>query len=604
MIEASDIFKSDESNLFDIFNTAKKFLVPDYQRKYAWTKNQLDQLWDDFKKTHESCYDDKMNLKNISEQRPHFLGAIVLTILENENYEIIDGQQRLTTICIFMKVLLEISERITDVNEKYNIMRMAEPFLQSNIPGMPFESKITLDDTIDEFFKEYILLTKNKEEKDTYLNSKIMRKNSSKMLIKESYEFIYEKLKEEFPESMTSSEIYQKLYTYVIVVSRYFLVLKIGVKKKNTAYTIFETLNKRGKDLSESDMIKNALFKVIGNTNSDIKLKWDTICENIDTEDLTEYIRFSYVSKVNNVTPAQLYEEVRKLIKNNNEATKYLEELESESELYGHIININYNYWSSFPIGEDIINDLNAIKDMDIKNCTPLILSGAIRFIKDENNIEEFSKLLSNVTTFCFRYFTIGGNSVSNFDKEIGKMSRAIRGVDKEIKKEDGSKKIINTLDDLTEYMKSLTVDTIFKRNFKQFSTKSMQLAFYIIYSLEKTLRTGVVPLTHGPKQHVEHIMPKKPSKAKNRMNEWNHVRNEDEYSEYIHRLGNLMILESDINESIKNKDFKDKIEGYKKSGLYYADDIVKNYAQWDFSTIESRQEVMSNAALNVWNYK
>ncbi len=606
MIEASDIFKSDESNLFDIFNTGKKFLVPDYQRKYAWTKNQLDQLWEDFKKTHESCYDNNMNLKNISEQRPHFLGAIVLTILENENYEIIDGQQRLTTICIFMKVLLEISERITDANEKYIIMRMAEPFLQSNIPGMPFESKITLDDTIDEFFKEYILLTKDKKEKDKYLNSKIIRKNSSKMLIKESYEFIYEKLKEEFPESMTPSEVYQKLYTYIIVIARYFLVLKIGVKKKNTAYTIFETLNKRGKDLSESDMIKNALFKVIGNTNSDIKLKWDTICENIDTEDLTEYIRFSYVSKVNNVTPAQLYEEVRKLIKNNNEARDYLEDLESESELYGHIVNINSNYWSKFRIGGDIINNLNAIKDMDIKNCTPLILSGAIRFIKNENNIEEFSKLLSNITTFCFRYFTIGGNSVSNFDKEIGNMSRAIRGIDKEIKKEDGSKIIINNLSDLTQYMKSLTVDTIFKRNFKQFSTKSMQLAFYIIYSLEKTLRTGVVPLTHGPKQHVEHIMPKKPSKAKNRINEWSHVRNKDEYSEYIHRLGNLMILESEINESIKNKDFKDKLEGYKESGLYYPDDIVKNYAQsqWDFSTIESRQEVMSNAALNVWNYK
>lgn len=232
MIEASDIFKSDESNLFDIFNTGKKFLVPDYQRKYAWTKNQLDQLWEDFKKNHESCYDNNMNLKNISEQRPHFLGAIVLTILENENYEIIDGQQRLTTICIFMKVLLEISERITDANEKYIIMRMAEPFLQSNIPGMPFESKITLDDTIDEFFKEYILLTKDKKEKDKYLNSKIIRKNSSKMLIKESYEFIYEKLKEEFPESMTPSEVYQKLYTYIIVIARYFLVLKIGVKKK------------------------------------------------------------------------------------------------------------------------------------------------------------------------------------------------------------------------------------------------------------------------------------------------------------------------------------------------------------------------------------
>ncbi|MEN2256628.1 DUF262 domain-containing protein [Paraclostridium benzoelyticum] len=136
-----------------MFSKSNKFFVPDYQRKYAWTKNQLDQFWEDFIKTHESCYNEYNDLKPSQGQQPHFLGAIVLTILEDDKYEIIDGQQRLTSTCIFIKTLGEIAYRIKDSQKMYNIIRLTEPFIQSNIPGMEFEAKIELDSTINRFLK-------------------------------------------------------------------------------------------------------------------------------------------------------------------------------------------------------------------------------------------------------------------------------------------------------------------------------------------------------------------------------------------------------------------------------------------------------------------
>ncbi|OXX83391.1 hypothetical protein AVM15_11225, partial [Paraclostridium benzoelyticum] len=449
-----------------------------------------------------------------------------------------------------------------------------------------------------------ILLKNNKKEREQYLNGKNYKKNSSEQLLADAYEFFYEKIYNEFPETMTSEEVFNKLWAYVTTITRYFLVLKIGVKKKNTAYTIFETLNKRGKDLSESDMIKNELFKAINSKSEDIKFKWDNICDNIDNEDLTEYIRFNYASTEDNVTPAKLYDKVKRLINDKN-AYDYLSSLESESEIYGHIVNINSNYWIKYAgklVGQNIIDNLNALKSMGITNSTPLILSGAVRYINKNDSKDDFDKLLHNIVTFCFRYFTIGGNTVSNFEKEIGCMARAIRYPGTVIKKDSKEYKI-DSIDDIVEYMKKLTSDILFKKNFKEFSTKSMSLASYILFNLEKYLKPGVQPLPHSPKQHIEHIMPKKPSNAKARVNEWSHVRDKAEYVEYIHRLGNLMILESEINVKINNKDFTDKLIEYRKSNLYYPGIIVQDYSTWDFESIEVRQQLMSNTALKVWNY-
>lgn len=606
IIQAGDVFKARELSLYELFIKSNRFYVPDYQRKYAWTKNQLDQFWEDLIKTHESCYDNNFNLKSPLNQNPHFLGGIVLTILDNENYEIIDGQQRLTTVIIFIKAMSELADNIKDSIKRETIKCIADPILKSSMPGMPFESKIVLDKSINDFFKEYILCCNNKEERDKYANKKkhdLCRKNSSKVLIKECYEYIYDKLMIDFQDGLDQDILYKKLYSYIIVIMRYMLILRIGVKNKDIAYTIFETLNKRGKDLSESDMIKNELFKLLDDEGIDVKQSWDSICENIENEDLTEYMRFSYISQIDNVTPAKLYEKIKEILDSPSSAERYIKNLEDESEMYGHIINKS-NYWDIYTGYKDsILDSFKAIRSMDIINCTPLILSGAIRFIIEEDNISKFEKLMIGIRTFCFRYFTIGGNSVSNFEREIGLMSRAIRGKEKFLKKDDGTKIEINDIDDIIEYMKHKTPDSLFKKNFKEFSTKSMQLAFYIIYNLEKKLKTGVIPLPHGYKQHIEHIMPKKPSNAKGRLNEWKHVRHNPEYSEYINRLGNLMILESRINEEIKNKEFDVKLSGYKKSGLYYPEIIQKTYTTWDFTSIEDRQDIMSDDALSIWSY-
>lgn len=594
MIQPRDFFGSSEDSIKSLLTDGDaRFSVPDYQRNYAWTINELSQLWGDFLKTIDDCFESDYKQEKLTAE-PHFFGAIVLTETSRNNFEITDGQQRLTSSSILIKALCEVADKIVDSTRRSGIRNKLTTLIEKHEYGDPFEQRIYLDPTINDFYKNYILLLNSAQDRLTYVSMHPIKKNSSPQRIVDAYNFFHQKLKEEFPDILTQEEMHDKLLCYVNVFTRYFMVLKIIVYKKETAYMIFETLNKRGKDLSESDMIKNELFKSVESQQRDnIKDLWDKISEKLETENLTEYIRFQYASEFANVTPARLYEVIKKHINDNN-AYDYLQKLVYEAEWFSRITLIDTTHWD-----QETIELLRTFKELDVSHVLPLILSGSVVYHNDFNS---FKKLLKNTVTFCFRFFTISGNSVANLENEIGAMARVLR-TPNAITRFPSKLSNIKSLDSLTAYMKSITDDSIFVKRFREFSTKSNSLAFYILNKLEKQLKTGVAPLPHGPSQHVEHIMPKNPSKSASRQNEWAHVKNDPNYKEFLFRLGNLIILESDLNQKVKNKDYSVKKVQYQNSGLYYPSQVATNYTIWDYDSIDNRQFQMSQTALQIWKY-
>ncbi|MDU3582016.1 DUF262 domain-containing protein [Clostridium butyricum] len=596
-IKPKDFFESDEHSIKSLLTEKnRKYTVPDYQRKYAWTTSEVNQLWLDFLKTVDECFtkDYKEEKSNIE---PHFFGAIVLTQTENNICEITDGQQRLTTSIILIKLFYELADNIQDSRAKSGIKNKLVPLFERSEYGDPFESRLCLDDTIDDFFKNYILLPQNNIQRKEYLALHPVSKNSSKQRLVDSCQYLHGKLCDAFPNTLSSDEFEDKLLCFCNTFTRYFMLLKILVYKKETAYMIFETLNKRGKDLSESDMIKNELFKSVSSTNREkIKDLWDKISDCLDMEDLTDYIRFQYSSSKANVTPAKLYEEIKKHI-NSVDPLLYLTKLVDEVDWFAKITLLD-----TTNLDTELIALLKAFKSLDITHCYPLLLSIAICY---NNNLTTLKKLIKCTLTFCFRYFTIGGSSVANLENEIGNLARVLRHLNSTesdyIVPSKYSK--ITSVGELIDYMKTLTDDSIFMKKFSEFTTKSNSLAFYIIYNLECSISTGVAPLPHGPSQHIEHIMPKNPSKAKKRLNEWGHIRNNPNYNEYLFRLGNMLILESEINLKVKNKDYSIKQNEYINSGLYYPKYISNTYSVWDFTSIDNHQYQMAQKAVIVWSY-
>lgn len=586
MIEIRDFFSAKEHNIKSLFTDGNRLLkIPDYQRNFAWTTAEVMQLWKDFKSTYDNAFNSNFTLK--LSIKPHFFGTILLTE-SNTNvneFEITDGQQRLTISTIFLKALLEISYRLENPTERSGIASLIMPIIQRNDYDEPFQQRLFIDNTINELYKNYILLAKGPEEREEYLRENPIRAQnppSSAQKLKEAYDLFLINLSKDFPEDLSQNDLHEKLKCYIQTFNRLFTLLEIRVKNRETAYTIFGTINNRGKDLTDSDIIKNEIFKSVPeNRRNSIKEKWDSIIESIDTEDLTDYLRFQYASTYGPVKKVDLFKEITSLI-STIDPIVYLDRLKVEAEWYAKVKLIGTTNWN-----DRITQKLEAFKALDISHSVPLLLTGAVLY---NTNEQEFERLVNATLVFCFRYFTIGRNTVENLEREIGNLSKELR---------EGARDMDSTI----LYMHQLTSDQEFISDFSSFSTKSSSVAFYILNQLEIVRMSGVTPLPHGPSQHIEHIMPKKPSQAQSRLNEWSRVRDNPEYKDYVYRLGNLIILESEINQAVGNKDFADKKPLYENSGLSYPRDISVTYTIWDFANIQARQNRMATEALIIWRY-
>ncbi|MDA1810961.1 MULTISPECIES: DUF262 domain-containing protein [Bacillus] len=586
MIEIRDYFVAKEHNIRTILTDGNRALkVPDYQRNFAWTNEELSQFWDDFKNAYENAFNPDFTQKLSA--KPHFFGTILLTEsnTNTNEFEITDGQQRLTVSTIFLRALLEISFRLKNPTEQSGIATMIIPLIQRNDYGESFEQRLYLDNTVNEVYTEYIINSKDQMERDNYLRLhpiKIQTPPSSSQRLKEAYDFFLEKLSKEFSDELSQYHLHEQLKCYIKAFSRLFTLLEIRVKNRETAYTIFGTINKRGKGLTDSDIIKNEIFKSVKeHRRHEIKEKWDSIIDSIDTEDLTDYLRFQYASIYGPVKKVDLFRVITQLLTEVDPIT-YLDQLKIEADWYARVNLIGATHWNN-----NITKKLEAFKSLDVSHSIPLLLTGAVLY---NNNEHEFERLVNATLVFCLRYFTIGRTSVENLEREIGNMSKSLR---------DGTRDLNSTI----SYMHSLTTDQEFSHDFSIFATKSSAVAFYLLNQLEINRMSGVVPLPHGPSQHIEHIMPKKPSKARTRLSEWSHVRDNPEYKDYVHRLGNMLILESDINQSVGNKDFNNKKNLYHNSGLSYPRDISATYTIWDFANIQNRQHRLATEALAIWRY-
>ncbi|PAD71790.1 DUF262 domain-containing protein, partial [Paenibacillus campinasensis] len=223
-----------------------------------------------------------------------------------------------------------------------------------------------------------------------------------------------------FPLDISQGELIEKLKCFINSFTRFFVVLQLTVNQSDTAYKIFGTINNRGRDLTDSDIIKNELFMSVPNEKRDqVKEQWDSIIETVESEDLTEYLRFQYASSIGPVKLVNLYDAITGHLQK-NDPINYLEDLAVESEWFARINLIGGDFWSG-----NIKEKLNVIKNnLDISHSIPLLLTGAVLYNQD---LKSFERLVNATVVFCFRYFTIGKNSVSNLEREIGFMSRSLR---------------------------------------------------------------------------------------------------------------------------------------------------------------------------------
>ncbi len=258
----------DQKTIMLLFSDKKSdFLIPDYQRPYAWEESQCQTLWDDI---FAFAFPDN-NCDKFDSNEEYFLGSIVTFENENNKKEVIDGQQRLTTLMLLLRAFYAKFGNMQDENSKSTRERIAQclwktnEFGQANLNVLKIDSEVATDNDKDEFLEILKSGIVNKDQKSNYAKN---------------YRFFQEKID-------TFLSEYPSYFAYLPArILGNCILLPIDAESQDTALRIFSTLNDRGLPLSDADIFKAQFYKHYSTKN-----KKDSFIEQWkELEDITSRI--------------------------------------------------------------------------------------------------------------------------------------------------------------------------------------------------------------------------------------------------------------------------------------------------------------------------
>lgn len=567
----------------DLFSVKRQYIVPRFQRPYSWNKDQVRELWKDIINSIIFSNNELVNSE-------YFIGSLVLIGNDKSSkHQIVDGQQRLTTITILLSVLCERFKELDKTN-------ISNAIYNNYIAGK--------DDNGDDYFKLMNETPKpffqvSIQHVDKRLDCLPSTDEETTLLT--SYKELYlltsrEKLQKKFIGlDLKNNENYENVLKSIRdQIVTYLKVIFITVAEEEEAYTIFETLNARGMNLSFVDLIKNKIFKSIRTTHPDdfVKTKWKEITNNLSDRDnvgsIEDYMRHFWISQYKYVAKAKIYKSFQDEFNEGNIDPKvFIERLTNDSKIYAVI---SAPHESDFKMQHEkvVFNALDALRFFGIIQHKPFILS---LFRARESKVISFSTLVETLVfleKFHFIFNAVCKMSTNKIERPYAKASR-------ELNNETDNNKALKIINELIENFKEKTPDyEMFEDGFKRLKyinnhTKDKRLIQYIFHGIENFNHPTNEFIVYN--MTLEHILSQSSSN-----------------NEYIGYIGNLLPLSSALNEEAKNSELTEKIGIYKQSQYH----LTKTFADcnidkesWTEEDIHDLTAKLSKYSYeNVWSIK
>jgi uncharacterized protein with ParB-like and HNH nuclease domain len=557
---AGENFLNAETDTFGgIIKGDNKFQVPLYQRDYSWQQTHWEDLWLDI----------ETNRKTDSK---HYMGSIVLVSKNKKQYDIIDGQQRLTTLTILILAIVDVLktlvEKEIDVeNNKKRIELLITDFIgKKSLKSLNYENKIELNESNNPFFSTYLTNFR----KPAHINSEVQ---SNKQLYR-----CFNYYKELILSEIFNENDVDNLISFVEYVSDNLLFIQITATDDLSAYLIFETLNDRGLDLSVTDLLKNYLFSIVEETDrSHIKNIWDITINYVSYSGFPKFLRHYWMMQNGIIQEKELFKVIKRNINDPKSAFELLNNMSAVSEIYSALSSQNHHLWDGKDKVKKYIRELNLF---GVSQCYPLLIN-AYNSFEDE----EWIGVLRVCSVISFRYMIISGLNPNALESKYNEACKAINNGE------------ATTARDIFHILLPLYVsDEDFCRSFesKIMRTKrSAKLARYVMYSIENHL-AGYSTDFEYDNGTLEHILPENPTEI------WHRSFPKDIEESFIYRIGNFTLLEADKNRIIGNKPFTEKISSYKTSR--YTISAKLGFKEWNVDNLVNRQKYLAKQAKAIWS--
>lgn len=537
---------------------SRRFKVPAYQRSYAWELDHVNSLLNDIGDA----------IKN--KEKEYFLGSIVVTGAPNGRFEVVDGQQRLTTVSLLIAAIKEMFENSGDLEVVSSVK--SEFLASTDRKTKEKEPKLILNETDNELYQDLIESIASVD-KDKYSRQSHKRLISSANCMLEYMKSLCDKSKD--PED--------DLHSWLDYLEGNMKVIVVTAPDDSNAFVIFETLNDRGLELAISDLLKNYLFHRSGEKIDETKNRWLTmvaILESASDDPLVvTYLRHFSMAKYGLIREKELFGVIKKKITNKKMALAFSGELSDSAKTYSALINTDHEYWSGHdPAVGAHVATLNLLGMTQIR---PLLLAILNKF--EKKKIKEAFRVLVSVAV---RFQIVGGVGGGSLEKIYADTAKSVA---------EGE---ISTAKEIIAGFKTLPSDSAFKAAFSIISISKQNLARFYLRSLEEWAE-GVngekLPSPDVNKVNLEHVLPITPTP------EWDALFSKDELRAYQNRLGNLAIMASKLNSKIGNESFDAKKMVYMESSFGFTKSIAE-CDKWDKQAIENRQNDMAELAVKIWS--
>ena len=484
------------------------YRVPPFQRDYSWTEEEWDDLWQDI-----------LGLFEEDGEQAHYMGYLVLQSSNNKQFDIIDGQQRLTTISILILAALAHLQNLVNKAIDPDKNQRRKDNLQNSYIGyvdpvslIP-RSKLELNRHNNRFYQTYLVPLEP---------IPVRGLNASEHQLRKAFNWFRDKI------AARSQQSGEAVAIFVDTIVDKLFFTAISVTDELNAFKVFETLNSRGVRLSATDLLKNYLFSVIasGNTHETelkaLEEKWERIVDELGSESFPDFLRVYWNSCHKLVRKADLFKTIRRHVTTKEQSFALLRELDRSASIYAALRNPHESIWKP-----EERRSLEQLLMFNVRQPMPMLMAAHRQFAETQRQI--FTQLLQAIAVISFRYNVICNLQTQDQEQVYNNVAYKIDcGV------------LTNLRSIFDELQSVYPDDAVFKAAFtdkelKTTNSRNKKVVRYILFQLEKQV-SGQEFDFESAAYNLEHILPENPSEA------WSHI-DEQNQDKFVYRLGNMTPL-------------------------------------------------------------
>jgi hypothetical protein len=357
---AATNFNTENNTFRKLIGNALSYRIPRFQRDYSWTDEEWEDLWLDLLGTLQP-----------DGERAHYMGYLVLQSPDDKTFEVIDGQQRLTTVTIVILAILKHLQRLVDAGKEpdANAQRLAQ--IRQTYIGyldpvtLVSRPKLVLNRNNNSYFQDYLVPL-------GHLPRRGFR--ASEHLLRKAFEWFDKRIGDLLKQE--AGDQGRRLAQLVEDLSDRLFFTVITVTDELNAYKVFETLNARGVRLSATDLLKNYLFSVLDRDDQNdhelrnLEGRWESMVGRLGAESFPDFLRVHWNSRRAFTRQAELFKTIRNQVRTREAVFQLLRDMEQDLDAYLALSSPEVSDWS-----RELKGLAGTLRTFNVRQPFPLLLA-------------------------------------------------------------------------------------------------------------------------------------------------------------------------------------------------------------------------------------